>query len=895
MANIPFLNNAYFSAKVGIGTDGPAYKLDVNSSASVGARIESTGSGYAPASILLEAGGNDARGQGIYQYNIASKNSWFSGVPYSTTSDDWVIAHKLETTAFNSDVAQMSNALFCVNDNGNVGIGTTSPSANLDILNGTTGASLKLSATATAYWQLQRNSTTGNLNISDDALGNVMSFDQLTGNVGIGTDSPGVNFQVGDGTTDTSSRFYHSDNTYTQVSGYGLFLSRLSSYIRPVFDGTQDLYFGNINLTWKTIQFDATTITFDNNSSEAMRITSTGNVGIGTTSPGAKLDIHYFTAGGNDDLLNIGLDASNPTRAKIYTENYDGNFGLWNSGSTQQVKVSSDGDSYFNGGNVGIGTDSPGAKLEVAGDILINSGEYISWGTVGATSIEGSTASNKLQFRTNSSDRMIIDSSGNVGIGTTSPDNILHVRNGDTGYASQVGADTMLILETTNVSNSLQFSSTTSGNQYIMFGDDDPNAGWIAYAHSDNSFSFRTNGAERMRIATDGAIQFNDYGAGTLVSDASGNITVSSGGGAGGPYLPLSAGSGFPLTNTLFLGSTQNNSNEYNWLVFNNQASGYGDWNIYKLGNNNLAFGYGITAGASYNNALTLEYNGNVGIGTTDPSQKLEVSKSNYNVSKFVGNTDNETGYVGAVLEIETNNDDRGRGVYLTHRNAADTSDSEWYAGVPYAGGGYSIGNAVYATSIDSAAGPAHKDQSKLFIENTGKVGIGTTTPNEKLDVAGKVYIESQGVDWNETTPGLTRGALHFDPVGDGAADTGNAITFGASDASNGTNGHAGIYTRSDGAYGTKMYFATTDSYSLGSKTRMMIDYNGNVGIGTTSPSSKLQVAGGIQMADDTATASAAKVGTLKYRVSGNNSYVDMCMQTGATTYAWINIVQNNW
>jgi len=75
----------------------------------------------------------------------------------------------------------------------------------------------------------------------------------------------------------------------------------------------------------------------------------------------------------------------------------------------------------------------------------------------------------------------------------------------------------------------------------------------------------------------------------------------------------------------------------------------------------------------------------------------------------------------------------------------------------------------------------------------------------------------------------------------------------------------------------------------------MTIQRDGNVGIGTTTPQSKLQVAGGIQMADDTATASAAKVGTLKYRVSGNNSYVDMCMQTGATTYAWINIVQNNW
>jgi hypothetical protein len=96
-----------------------------------------------------------------------------------------------------------------------------------------------------------------------------------------------------------------------------------------------------------------------------------------------------------------------------------------------------------------------------------------------------------------------------------------------------------------------------------------------------------------------------------------------------------------------------------------------------------------------------------------------------------------------------------------------------------------------------------------MRISHDGKVGIGTTSPNEKLDVAGKVYIESQGVNWNETTPGLVRGALHFDPVGDGADNTGNAITFGASDRLVGTNAQAGIYTRSDGNYGTKMYFAT--------------------------------------------------------------------------------------
>ena len=69
----------------------------------------------------------------------------------------------------------------------------------------------------------------------------------------------------------------------------------------------------------------------------------------------------------------------------------------------------------------------------------------------------------------------------------------------------------------------------------------------------------------------------------------------------------------------------------------------------------------------------------------------------------------------------------------------------------------------------------------------------------------------------------------------------------------------------------------------------------GDVGIGTSGPNSKLHVLGGIQLANDIAPASATKVGTLRYYTSGNNSYVDMCMQTGAATYAWVNIVTNSW
>jgi hypothetical protein len=83
--------------------------------------------------------------------------------------------------------------------------------------------------------------------------------------------------------------------------------------------------------------------------------------------------------------------------------------------------------------------------------------------------------------------------------------------------------------------------------------------------------------------------------------------------------------------------------------------------------------------------------------------------------------------------------------------------------------------------------------------------------------------------------------------------------------------------------------------YGAGSERMRIHNTTGNVGIGTTNPQSILQVNGGVQLANDTAIASAAKVGTFRYYTSGNNSYVDMCMQTGASTYAWVNIVTNSW
>ena len=72
---------------------------------------------------------------------------------------------------------------------------------------------------------------------------------------------------------------------------------------------------------------------------------------------------------------------------------------------------------------------------------------------------------------------------------------------------------------------------------------------------------------------------------------------------------------------------------------------------------------------------------------------------------------------------------------------------------------------------------------------------------------------------------------------------------------------------------GRDLGFETWKS-GVGLSEKMRITRDGNVGIGTVSPKSKLQVAGGIQMANDTATASADKVGTMRYRTG--TEYVEV-------------------
>ena len=181
--------------------------------------------------------------------------------------------------------------------------------------------------TSTGAWKHSRTSTipsvrllgsggvsSGNQGFSFDYSANVGTADitwtnlmQIlpSGNVGIGTTSPNYNLVVGDGTTDTESRFYHSDASYTSVRGFGLYMSRGISYIRPVNDGSQTLHIGSAANTWGTFSADANIFTLNRDGASRLYINSTGNVGIGTTSPNV---LGFLETG-----LNIAAGSSSST------------------------------------------------------------------------------------------------------------------------------------------------------------------------------------------------------------------------------------------------------------------------------------------------------------------------------------------------------------------------------------------------------------------------------------------------------------------------------------------------------------------------------------------------------------------------------------------------------
>jgi hypothetical protein len=278
------------SGKVGIGTNQPQTLLQLSNNNS------ST---------------NTEQGAISFAGDTASRYSQISGFRFNNSNQAG-----LDFKVYNG---ALNNAMRITNT-GDVGIGTTNISEKFEVVGGDVNGTVRISANESDSCFLTIGASTTETRIVSSSYG---SFGHLTfytggsekmridssGNVGIGTTSPDVNFQVGDGTTDAISRFYFNDNTYTQINGYGLYMSRNSSYIRPTTDNTKILYIGANTKQWNVLSMDASATLFNTNGSENMRITNTGAVGIGTTNPSANLHVYGNGQGATiRSLQAIGLE-----------------------------------------------------------------------------------------------------------------------------------------------------------------------------------------------------------------------------------------------------------------------------------------------------------------------------------------------------------------------------------------------------------------------------------------------------------------------------------------------------------------------------------------------------------------------------------------------------------
>ena len=259
---------------------------------------------------------------------------------------------------------------------------------------------------------------------------------------------------------------------------------------------------------------------------ERMRITSSGSVGINTSSPSNQLHIvgidgSYFTDG-----IRV---ARNGTPSQYATLNMSGgtyNFAATNTTSGVPVfywLISQDGTNYtssmvLNDGKLGINTTSPAYSLDVYaasgytarfngatyGGLILASGSTANTYFVGEStllSIEHTTA---INLRTNNADRVRITSAGNVGIGSTSPARKFVVQN--------TAADPFI---------SIMGAYPNQGG--ILFGDTTytDSSCAIRIDRTNNALWFSTGGAssERMRITAGGNVAI---GTSTIPSDTVG-------------------------------------------------------------------------------------------------------------------------------------------------------------------------------------------------------------------------------------------------------------------------------------------------------------------------------------------------------------------------------------
>jgi len=380
-----------------------------------------------------------------------------------------------------------------------------------------------------------------------------------TGNVGIGTSSPATELDIAKDidaklriTSTRNSAFVDGDN-FGSLEFYGKDTSGLGEGIRAAIRAKAQGTFGvDTNLTFST----------SNGSTgldqERMRITDGGNVGIGTSSPDSL--IHSFGAGNVAKFETTSFGGINLSRENAVGNN-SSHFTISFTNADSEV-------AYFRTFNKTGATTSTGTGYE------------LQIGTVG---------SGYQTFYTNASERMRIDSSGNVGIGESNPDYALVV--------SDSGTATLQIKAGTNTSKSRLFFADQA----------DLARAAVEYDHNSEALSIVSNGGERMRIDSSGFVGIGVNNMSSFFNQA-GKLVVGGYGNIGMTIYSSSSGN-----NVIAFADVADGAN-----------SGYtaGGMLLYAHGDDSMQF---RTNGGE---RMRIDSSGNVGIGTSSPASELHIAGS---------------------------------------------------------------------------------------------------------------------------------------------------------------------------------------------------------------------------------------------------------------------------
>ena len=373
------------------------------------------------------------------------------------------------------------------------------------------------------------------------------------------------------------------------------------------------------------------------NNTERMRVTGTGNVGIGTASPTVKLDVIGTTKSNSYVFPAPAGDPSPVITARTVP--------------TGQGAANEKTELILFHGNDWANSYGP--------DQITLRAPFLSFQTYNDTTV--SDINNNAGFN----ERMVVTSTGNVGIGTTGPNNKLEVTQGTAGNSG---------IRMTNLPNVGALGTNVSGDIIAATAATTPNIYSVDGTLAAN------------RTVTQGTNSINFSGAGNKLFTG-GGVIIDAGG--------------------------QNTGTSANALIFGSAGSGEAIGSKRTTGGNNI----GLDFYTGYINRLSITNFGNVGIGTTAPANKLEVTQGT------AGNSGIRMTNFPSVGALATN----ANGDIITATAATAPNI--------YTADGTLAGNRIVMQGSNSLQFTGTGNT----ILNSGNVGIGTTTPTQRLEVIGQI------------------------------------------------------------------------------------------------------------------------------------------------------------